>query len=265
MKLSISNIAWDKHNDFEVYELMKKYGFTGLEIAPTRFFAEKPYDHIVEAANLANDLKSRYNLKVCSMQSILFERTERIFENAENRRIITDYLFKAIDFASAISCKNLVFGSPKNRNLINQGDYEMALRFFEILGEYAAKNGTVMSIEANPVIYGTNFINYTSEAVKLVKEVNSKGLRINLDFGTIIENGEKVEEVEGFLEYVNHIHISEPGLLPICRRDEHKRLAAILKQNSYEGYISIEMKKGEDGNLQDIEKAMNYICEVFGN
>lgn len=265
MKLSISNIAWDSHNDFEVYELMQKYGFTGLEIAPTRFFPEKPYDHLIDAANLANNLKSRYNFEVCSMQSILFGRAERIFENAENQRIITDYLFKAIDFASAISCKNLVFGSPRNRCLINQKDYESTLRFFEILGEYAVNNGTVMSIEANPAIYGTNFINYTTEAVKIVKEVDSKGFRINLDFGTIIENSEDVDEITSFLKYINHIHISEPGLLSICRRDEHRKLASILKENLYEGFISIEMKKGEDGYLQDIEKTMNYICEVFGN
>ena len=35
MKLSISNIAWDSENDKKVYELMKKYSYEGLEIAPT--------------------------------------------------------------------------------------------------------------------------------------------------------------------------------------------------------------------------------------
>ena len=49
MKLSISNIGWLSKQDSRVYEMMKKYGFSGLEIAPTRIFPENPYDHLKEA------------------------------------------------------------------------------------------------------------------------------------------------------------------------------------------------------------------------
>ena len=49
MKLSISNIGWTVEQDSQVYELMKKYGFTGLEIAPTRIFPEAPYEKLNEA------------------------------------------------------------------------------------------------------------------------------------------------------------------------------------------------------------------------
>ena len=38
MKLAVSNIAWKEQHDEAVYALMRHYGFTGLEIAPTRFF-----------------------------------------------------------------------------------------------------------------------------------------------------------------------------------------------------------------------------------
>jgi len=263
MKLSISNIAWDSSKDITMYKLMQKYKFEGLEIAPTRFFAHKPYEYLYEAKKLAKDLKTGYNLTVCSMQSILYGRLESIFESLENQRIITKYLFGAIDFAQAMSCENLVFGSPKNRCLTKEEDYEVAVGFFKLLGDYAFRNGTVMSIEANPSMYGTNFINYTKEAVKLVKDVDSKGFKLNLDFGTIIANGENIEEIVGHMEYINHVHISEPGLLPISTRGEHKRLASILKEKAYKGFISIEMKKGQDDSLNDIERAMNYIAQVF--
>ena len=43
MKLSISNIGWDAEQDEAVYRLMGAYGFSGLEIAPTRIFPEAPY------------------------------------------------------------------------------------------------------------------------------------------------------------------------------------------------------------------------------
>lgn len=44
MDLSISNISWSAEQDSQVYELMQKHGFSGLEIAPTRIFPENPYD-----------------------------------------------------------------------------------------------------------------------------------------------------------------------------------------------------------------------------
>ncbi len=49
MKLSISNIAWDSENDKKVYELMKKYSYEGLEIAPTKVFLENPYEKLEKA------------------------------------------------------------------------------------------------------------------------------------------------------------------------------------------------------------------------
>ena len=51
MKLSISNIAWDGSQDGKVYELMIWYGYSGLEIAPTRIFPEAPYSKNTEAKN----------------------------------------------------------------------------------------------------------------------------------------------------------------------------------------------------------------------
>ncbi len=49
MNLSISNIAWADENNKIVYELMGKLNYRGLEIAPTRIFANAPYERIEEA------------------------------------------------------------------------------------------------------------------------------------------------------------------------------------------------------------------------
>ena len=49
IKMSISNIAWLPENDEEMYSLMNHLEYSGLEIAPTRIFPEKPYNKIIEA------------------------------------------------------------------------------------------------------------------------------------------------------------------------------------------------------------------------
>ena len=73
-KLAISNIGWAEENDATVYDLMKKYGFRGLEIAPTRIFSERPYDMNSEAEAWSKKLKSEYGFCIPSMQSIWYGR-----------------------------------------------------------------------------------------------------------------------------------------------------------------------------------------------
>ena len=117
MNLAISNLAWNEEQNEEIYLLMKKYGFSGLEIAPTKIFAGEPYSHCDEAADWAKNLCGCYGFCVPSMQSILYGKTERIFGTEEERKRLSDYTKAAIDFAHAIGCKNLVFGCPKNRTV----------------------------------------------------------------------------------------------------------------------------------------------------
>lgn len=267
MKLSSSNIGWEEKNDIEVYELMKKYGFSGVEIAPTRWVQERPYEHADEAVAIAERLKLQYGFNVPSMQSIWFGKQEKVFASAEERAALIDYTKKAIDYAAAIGCKNLVFGCPRNRNvaeewnLTKQQVAEIAGNFFGELGDYAEARGVVLAMEANPPIYNTNYVNTTEQALDLVKAVASKGFLVNLDFGTMIANDEEVALLEDNLSLIHHIHISEPGLKPIEKRAAHKQLAKLLRAKKYEGYVSIEVGKQED--IKALEEMMKYVAEVF--
>lgn len=260
MKLSISNIAWSKEYDQKLYFFLKGSGFLGLEIAPTRIFEANPYDRLIEAKSFSDSLKKDFQLEISSMQSICFGITESIFGTPEERNIISNYTKRAIDFATTINCNNLVFGCPKNR-IIGENQLDVAMTFFNELGEYAKQKGTILALEANPVIYGTNFINTTKEAFDFVKDVNSKGLKVNFDFGTFLYNEEKITDIEKHLDLINHVHISEPYLEEIKIREIHKDFSKMLADNNYDKYVSIEMK-----NLEDIEKVasvINYTKDLF--
>ena len=261
MKLSISNIAWTMEQDEQVYEMMKQYEFSGLEIAPTRIFVNAPYTMIKEATEWAEQLKQQHGFVVPSMQSIWYGREERLFGSTEERRVLLDYTKKAIDFATAINCKNLVFGCPRNRTIFNGADPEIAVSFFKEIGQYAADKGTVIGMEANPPIYNTNYINDTLSALELIEKVDSKGFLLNLDVGTMIQNNEDVKELQGKVKLINHVHISEPGLKPIERRQLHEELKSLLLAEEYCGFISIESGKLDDMDL--LEKQLNYVKELF--
>ena len=258
MKLSISNIAWDIKDNETVYAYLNKKNFSGLEIAPTKLFPENPYSHIAEAAEYFSQLKQNYGLEVSSMQSIWFGKTGNIFNSEEERKDLQDYTFKAIDFAAAIGCGNLVFGNPKARNKGENHSDNLVFDFFNSIADYAHKNGTCVSLEPNTVIYGTNFINNTKQAFEFCNELNNPNLKVNVDFGTIIYNDEPFDWIQKNIDKVNHIHISEPYLKKIEKRDLHKKLKTI----EFNKYISIEM--GLQNSLNDVFEVIDYIAEVLG-
>lgn len=261
IKLSISNIAWTSKNDDEMYKYVSDSNFDGLEIAPTRIFIENPYEKLDLAKKFSKELKDKYNLEISSIQSILFGREERLFGSKIERKILLKYMKMAIDFAKVINCYNLVFGSPKNRIIESYNQLSVAIEFFRELGDYAFQKNTILSIEPNPKIYGTNFINTTKEAFELVKKVSNSGFKVNIDLGTIIQNNESIEAIINNISLVNHIHISEPNLISIKKRSFHKELASELKNIGYDKYVSIEMKN--TGKVNDTKQAIEYIGEIF--
>ncbi len=261
MKLSISNIAWDiAYNDI-IYNKMKKYGFEGLEIAPTKLISQNPYDNTEEAVRIKKELENNYSFTIPSMQSIWYGRSENIFASPEERAFLEGYMKMAILFAEAIECRNLVFGCPRNRNLPQGKNSDDAVDFFRTVGDFAALHNTIIGMEANPPIYNTNYINDTHSAIELIEKVNSRGFRLNLDVGTMIENGESENLLKGFVKYVNHVHISEPNLKPIKERELHKGICKVLADEGYKGYISIEMGGGAD--IDVIDGVMKYVAGIF--
>ena len=262
MKLSISNIAWSTEHDNTMYQFLKENGFDGLEIAPTRIFPEKPYEHLSEAKDWALQMKEQYGLEVPSMQSIWYGHTEKIFGSKEERKILLDYTKRAIDFAGVIGCRNLVFGNPKNRDAEDiPSILPIAIDFFKEIGDYALEHNTVVALEPNPIIYNTHFMNYTEQAVEMAYKANSDGIKVNVDLGTIIYNEEDINYLKQIPEYINHVHISEPGLNLIEKRDIHRELFAILSSIEYNSFISIEM--GNKGDIEMVKSTIEYV-KVLG-
>jgi len=274
MKCSISNIAWVKEQDWEMYGFMERNGIRGLEIAPSRIWSEKPYEHLQEAGEWKKRLEQDYGLSVVSMQSIWFGRKENMFRSVEEREKLLEYTKRAVDLAHVISCRNIVFGCPKNRNrgemVKEENTYGDAVLFFQILAEYAEQNDTVIALEANPAIYGTDFLNTTQETLDFLDIMESitgsrgkRGLMCNLDFGTVIENQESVGWAldKKQVRKISHVHISEPGLEIIKKREQHFELIKALIDRGYEHDISIEMKAGR--TLEEVKEMVLYLQTIL--
>lgn len=261
MKLSVSNIGWTFQQDKEMYAWLQSQGFQGVEIAPTRLFPERPYDNKATAADVAGRLHTLYDLQIPSMQSIWYGMTQRIAESPAERAALYEYTKQAIDFAAACGCRNLVFGCPKNRTISKEEDISVNEQFLWDIAQAATMRHVIIGLEANPPIYQTNYINTTSQAVKVLRQLNHPALKLNLDFGTILANEEQLDIVENNLDLISHVHISEPGLKPLQRREEHKTLRRLLEQR-YMGFISLEMARPQ--SFDELKESCLYLKEVFG-
>lgn len=262
LKFSISNIAWAAHDDERMFKFLSEHGFGGLEIAPTRIFPVDPYLDLMRARRFADHLRKDYSLVICSMQSIWFGRSERVFGTAEDRRILTNYTELALCFAEAVGVSNLVFGNPKNRRQDSPNLMDASgLDFMREIAEAALCHGTIISLEPNPETYGTNWVTSTLQAFDLVRAVNHPALRVNFDLGTVLINGEDLSTLADNFDLIHHVHVSEPGLEPVVPRAIHRDLARILSDHGYDGWISIEMKNC--GSLDAVESAAGHLREVF--
>ena len=85
-------------------------------------------------------------------------------------------------------------------------------------------------------------------------------MSVNLDLSTVLAQGEHLQNFIDDMQYVSHVHISEPGLVPIERRPEHKELALLLGAVGYRGFVSVEMAHTD---VDTIRRTMDYIAEVF--
>ena len=175
--------------------------------------------------------------------------------NSDDKKNIDAMLEKIRDMADEESI-------PYDGAVMAVDDYKIAEEFFGKLGELAKEECTVLALEANPPIYNTNFLNMTMDAFKLVQKIASSGIKVNYDLGTVIENGEEISEVEEMLPEVNHIHISEPYLAEIHYTELHEKLIEILRESSYDKYVSIEMKNLE--NIEKVKCSVEHLLEMAG-
>ena len=126
-------------------------------------------------------------------------------------------------------------------------------------GNLAARYGVRLAIEANPPVY-TNYLNGTAEAFALVKRLDNPGLAVNLDLSTMLAQGEHLQDFVDDLQYVSHVHISEPGLVLLQKRPEHRELALLLGAVGYRGYVSVEMATTD---LETVRRTLDYVAEAF--
>lgn len=258
MILSVSNIAWEPRERLAAYDLMAEAGLAGLEIAPGLFFdeADDPFAPDDATALSAMAEIAARGLSLVSMQALLYGvQGASLLGRPDERTAFELGMRRAIDLAGRFGIPNMVFGSPGQRRIPEGMDtasaQAQAAETFRRLGDHAAAAGTKIAVEANPTVYGTNFLTTLEEAEAFVMQVDHPAVTLILDLGTMHMNGvfnTVAMRVGSLKPWLTHVHVSEPQLAPAPDdATDLFPLFSALEDAEYTRAASIEMKRSEGG------------------
>lgn len=245
MKLAISNIAWDKHDDPEILSLLRENGIKGIEIAPTKVWPE--WSNATQAsANAYRKQLFNEGFEIPALQAIVYGKPKLQLFNFETKQAFIDHFKFVAELSSALGAKVLVFGAPKNRlrgQLSTSDAIKYAAEVMHTIGEICCEYDVCIGWEHNPVEYGCDFITNAADAKEFVELINSPGIQLHLDSGGIHMCGGNIENTIQTMAPFVHYHISEPMLEPLANGIvDHKTALQTLQKINYTDWISIEMK-----------------------
>jgi len=267
IRLSVSNIAWQQ-NEFEDHlQLLTELGCDGVEIAPSCIWKEPAHVSNDEIESLKK-LISKYNLVVPAFHALLFTRPDLyIFGNELIRQQAVLYLKKLIRLAGMLSVRVLVYGSPASRKVAGKDYdrcYETALGVFKELGVEAERHNVVFCIE--PLGPSENdFIQTADEGYQIVKDVDNLHFGLHLDVKAMVDAGDDFEAVfQRYGAILKHFHVGDPGLAPPGSTGlDHSLIGKALSRSLYDGFISIEMKRGFGDTKDVIRDSVAYVRKSY--
>ena len=268
MRLAFSNLAWPAEFDAEVLPSLSFHGFSSLEVAPTRLWADPLAQdaHEVAAARAAVEAAG---LRIVALQSLLFGRPDlQLFADEPARRRLHEHLLGMARLAAGLGATRLVFGSPGNRRRgelpVAEAD-GIAVELFARLGAEAADLGVCFCIEANPVDYRCDWLTDAVASTAFVRAVDSPGVRLHLDTACMALAGDDAAaRVQEGADVLAHVHASAPQLGAVGPDGpvDHEAVAAALRAVDYEGHVSVEMLAQNDA-VAAVRRTADFVRKTY--
>ena len=222
-------------------------GYNGLEIAP---FTLASYVTEISASrrNELRRIAEQAHIEVIGLHWLL-AKTEGFLltsPDASVRRKTADYLIALAQFCADLGGKVLVFGSPKQRNLLPgisraQGmDY--ATEVFQAVLPVLEKTGVVMALEPlTPTT--TNFLTCAADGVELMNRMASPYCRLHLDCRSMSSESTPIPDLlRTYRAQLAHFHANDPnGLGPGFGKLDFFPIFRALREIDYSGWVSVEV------------------------
>ena len=263
--LCVSNICINKIPEIQFACLLKLYGISKVQIAPTKLIGSWDNIDIFDVSIFTNN-----GVRPYSLQSIAYGLDDlNIFsENSENKDKLIKHIKNIIDLASKHKIEVLVFGCPKNRKIISfeLNNDPIFIDFFKQIGEYCNNKNVIICIENNSKKYNCNYINTIEECEKLVRQINSPNIKMMVDLGNAVMEKDDWYYLYSKKDIIHNIDISKPFMNDFSVPHESAYIfKAVLNHNLYNKNINLEMLIKEENELEILNKSFINFINIFSN
>jgi sugar phosphate isomerase/epimerase len=260
-KLCVSNICVNKIHQLQFACILKLFGINNIQIAPTKFISWNNLD------NLDLSFYKEININVYSYQSILYTLDNlNIFNDTQNE--LYEHFKKVIDNAVKNNIKILVFGCPKNRNIINEklDNENVFINFFKKIGDYCNDKNITICIENNSKKYNCNFLNKINECFNIVNKINHPKIKMMVDLGNAVMENDNWYYLYKYIDLIHNIDISHENMKDFSKVDESNYIFNfVLNRYKYNNIINLEMIINNDNELEILCDSLNNFINIYSS
>lgn len=265
MQISVSNIAWSIEREPRLAATLRGLGIDRIDVAPGKYFPDPETASAGDVARVRELWRER-GFAVEGAQSLLFG-TQGLTLFADSDGAMLRRLTAACRVVAGLGGRSVTFGSPHQRHpgaLPPAQARRLAIDFFRRLGDAASSVNVIVCVEAVPVIHGCTFLTTTMAAAEMVESVAHPAIRLQLDTGTIIANGEDPDTVIAHCAPLfGHAHISEPGLVPLGETGvRHAVFADAIRRHRPDLVVTVEMVEAPTDRIVD---AVALAIDCYGD
>jgi sugar phosphate isomerase/epimerase len=269
MKFGICNEIFQGWKIDDVFTYAARLGYDAVEIAP--FTLAKSVTEIPAAERVRiRAAAAQAGIAISGIHWVLVQAEGMYVTSPEPavRERTARYFCDLVDFCADLGGKVIVVGSPKQRSLLpgvtGAQAWGWAQEVFRPAIGAAEKRGVTLCFEPLPA-EDTDFVNTAAEAVRFVREQASPNFKVILDVRAMSHEAKPVPQIirecRGEFAYVhaNDRNLKGPGFGEI----DFRPIAAALREVGYDGVVSVEVFKFDEGPEAIATRSLEYLRRAF--
>jgi sugar phosphate isomerase/epimerase len=269
MKFGICNEIFQDWSLDDTFAYAAKAGYDLVEIAP--FTIAKYVTEISAADRLRiKDAAARAGIGISGLHWVLVQAEGMYLTSPDDdvRAKTARYFTDLVDCCADLGGTRIIVGSPKQRNVIDgvtfEQAWEWAAEVFRDAVKRAEDRGVVICFEPLAPVE-TNFVNTAADGIRFAEQFRSPAMSIILDVKAMCSEAKPIPQIiaesTGRFEYfhANDANLKGPGFGDV----DFAPIAAALREAHYDGVVSVEVFKFEEGAEVIATKSIEYLHRIF--
>ncbi|MDB5694431.1 MAG: D-tagatose 3-epimerase [Alphaproteobacteria bacterium] len=251
------------------FDYAAKVGYDLVEIAPFTIANDVKEISAAERIRIREAAK-RSGIGISGLHWVLVQAEGMYLTHTDHavREKTGRYFVDLVNCCADLGGNRIIVGSPKQRDVLPGVSCEQAWTWatdcFRDAVKQAEDRGVVICFE--PLAPSeTNFVNTAEEGIRFAGQFESPAMSIILDVKAMCSEAKPIPQIisesAGRFAYfhANDVNLKGPGFGEI---DFHP-IAAALREANYDGVVSVEVFKFEEGAEVIASKSIEYLRGVF--